>query len=214
MTNRAWAGACAFAVAGCEVALGLSGQRPLDEDAGNAEAGDDSASVTSEAGTDADGGASTSDAASSGDVDPDSPSNGDAALPPSCAPTGDGMTNCGATKESCCKSLDVVGNNAADAGAFYRTYGNSGGGATGEADPATVSTFALDKYLVTVGRFRQFVKAWDGGAGWMPPQSSGIHTHLNGGRGLINPALITVGRGRMGPARPARRPRRVGHGHI
>jgi formylglycine-generating enzyme required for sulfatase activity len=47
-----------------------------------------------------------------------------------------------------------------------------------------VSSFWLDKYLVTVGRFRQFVNAWDGGAGWTPPAGSGKHTHLNGGKGL------------------------------
>jgi sulfatase modifying factor 1 len=47
-----------------------------------------------------------------------------------------------------------------------------------------VSAFSLDKYLVTVGRFRQFVAAWDGGAGYTPQAGSGKHTHLNGGRGL------------------------------
>jgi|HubBroStandDraft_1064217.scaffolds.fasta_scaffold03747_8 sulfatase modifying factor 1 len=63
------------------------------------------------------------------------------------------------------------------------------GGPTGEADPATVSSFRLDKYLVTVGRFRQFVNAVlppDGGAGWLPPAGSGKHVHLNGGQGLVN----------------------------
>jgi formylglycine-generating enzyme required for sulfatase activity len=51
-------------------------------------------------------------------------------------------------------------------------------------DPATVSGFRLDKYDVTVGRFRQFVNAWNNGAGWLPSQGSGKHTHLNGGNGL------------------------------
>jgi sulfatase modifying factor 1 len=88
------------------------------------------------------------------------------------------MTNCGACSESCCTSLEVSG------GAYYRTYANDGGGPTGEADPATVSDFRLDKYLVTVGRFRQFVNAWN--RGWLPPPGSGKHTHLNGGRGLVN----------------------------
>jgi formylglycine-generating enzyme required for sulfatase activity len=74
------------------------------------------------------------------------------------------------------------------AGPFYRTYTNSGGGPTGEADPASVSSFKLDKYLVTVGRFRQFVNAWNGGAGYLPPAGSGKHTHLNGGQGLANSA--------------------------
>jgi sulfatase modifying factor 1 len=61
------------------------------------------------------------------------------------------------------------------------------GGPIREADPATVSTFRLDKYLVTVGRFRQFVNAVlpvDGGTGWLPSPGSGKHTHLNGGNGL------------------------------
>jgi formylglycine-generating enzyme required for sulfatase activity len=48
----------------------------------------------------------------------------------------------------------------------------------------TVSAFQLDKYLVTVGRFRQFVKAWAGG--WLPVAGSGKHTHLNNGNGLKN----------------------------
>jgi formylglycine-generating enzyme required for sulfatase activity len=69
-------------------------------------------------------------------------------------------------------------------GTYYRTYTNTGSGPTGEADPASVSGFRLDKYLVTVGRFRQFVSAWNGGAGYVPPAGSGKHTHVNGGRGL------------------------------
>ena len=81
-------------------------------------------------------------------------------------------------------------------GTYYRTYdldafGNpslpADGGATGLADPATVSSFRLDKYLVTVGRFRQFVNAvfpTDGGSGWLPAPGSGKHLHLNGGKGL------------------------------
>jgi formylglycine-generating enzyme required for sulfatase activity len=58
------------------------------------------------------------------------------------------------------------------------------GGAAGLADPATVSSFRLDKYLVTVGRFRQFVSAWNQGSGWLPRAASGKHTHLNAGNGL------------------------------
>jgi formylglycine-generating enzyme required for sulfatase activity len=54
-----------------------------------------------------------------------------------------------------------------------------------------VSGFRLDKYDVTVGRFRQFVNAVlpaDGGVGWLPPAGSGKHIHLNGGQGLANNA--------------------------
>lgn len=112
-------------------------------------------------------------AASSGSASGVGPSG-----PPSCAPGGDGMTNCGANSESCCASLEVTG------GTYYRTYTNSGSGPTGEADPATVSGFRLDKYDVTVGRFRQFVNAWNGG--WLPAEGSGKHTYLNGGMGLAN----------------------------
>jgi formylglycine-generating enzyme required for sulfatase activity len=74
--------------------------------------------------------------------------------------------------------LEVLG------GTYYRTYSNDGSGPTGEADPATVSTFRLDKYLVTVGRFRQFVNAWN--SGWLPSPGSGKHVDLNNGNGLAN----------------------------
>jgi sulfatase modifying factor 1 len=102
------------------------------------------------------------------------------------------MTDCGPNKESCCTSLLTTG------GTYYRTYDpisgggvevSPDGGPTGVADPATVSTFRLDKYDVTVGRFREFVNAVlpaDGGAGWTPAAGSGRHTHLNGGQGLSN----------------------------
>jgi formylglycine-generating enzyme len=96
------------------------------------------------------------------------------------------MTNCGpggSGAESCCTSIEVP------SGTYYRTYTNHGDGGTGEADPATVSGFRLDKYLVTVGRFRQFVNAVlppDGGTGWLPAAGSGKHTHLNGGLGLVD----------------------------
>lgn len=99
---------------------------------------------------------------------------------PSCAPGGAGMTDCGDGSESCCTSPEVAG------GTFYRTYGNDGSGPAGEGDPATVSSFRLDKYEVTVGRFRQFVAALEGVPGWLPAQGSGKHTHLNGGNGLVD----------------------------
>jgi len=71
-------------------------------------------------------------------------------------------------------------------GTYSRKYTNSGDGPTEEADPASVSPFRLDKYLVTVGRFRQFASAWSNGTGWTPPAGSGKHTSLNGGQGLAN----------------------------
>src|SRR5580693_3178198 len=71
-----------------------------------------------------------------------------AGLLPSCLGGGPGLSDCGADKESCCASLVVTG------GTFYRTYPDSDNCITANADPATVSSFRLDKYDVTVGRFR------------------------------------------------------------
>lgn len=113
----------------------------------------------------------------------------------SCQTSGPGLSNCGglpdaggagtAGGENCCTSQEVAG------GTYNRTYTNSGDGPTDEADPATVSGFRLDKYMVTVGRFRQFVNAVlpaDGGSGWVPLPGSGKHTHLNNGQGLAGDA--------------------------
>jgi len=97
--------------------------------------------------------------------------SGDSA--PSCAPGGPGMTDCGSGKENCCISLAVTG------GTYNRTYRNSGSGPTGQADPATLSTFRLDKYLTTVGRYRQFAAAWT--ANWRPAAGAGTHAYLTGG---------------------------------
>jgi formylglycine-generating enzyme required for sulfatase activity len=97
----------------------------------------------------------------------------------SCAPGGPGMTDCGPGPDSCCTSLPVAG------GTFFRTYRNSGSGPTGTNDPATISSFRLDKYLVTVGRFRQFAAAWTGG--WRPAAGAGKHAYLSAG-GLANTA--------------------------
>lgn len=49
---------------------------------------------------------------------------------------------------------------------------------------ATVANFRLDKYEVTVGRFRKFVDAVV--SGWRPVAGAGKHTHLNSGQGLRN----------------------------
>ena len=100
--------------------------------------------------------------------------------PTSCAAGGDGLTNCGTKLESCCTSLEVAG------GTYDRMYVTMDAGPTQVADPATLSSFRLDKYEVTVGRFRRFVNAWSGGAAFVPPAGSGKHTHLNGGLGLAN----------------------------
>jgi formylglycine-generating enzyme len=111
---------------------------------------------------------------------------GTCVMPPSCEPGGPGMNTCpgGNGTESCCTSHEVVG------GTYYRTYANDGTGAKGTKDAATVHGFRLDRYEVTVGRFRQFVTAWNNGKGWTPPEGSGKHVHLNDGQGLTNSGAV------------------------
>lgn len=98
----------------------------------------------------------------------------------SCSESGPGRSNCGAdANESCCESPLVEG------GTYNRTYQNTGSGPTGEADPATISSFRLDKYEVTVGRFRKFVEYLDAG-GALPEAGTGKHAYLNAGQGLAD----------------------------
>ena len=102
-------------------------------------------------------------------------SNGSCGQPASCAglakicgplpPVGSGA-------ESCCTSPLVSG------GDFDRD--------NDPALPATISDFRLDRFEVTVGRFRRFKDAWDDG--WRPSVGAGKHTHLNGGLGLSDSA--------------------------
>jgi formylglycine-generating enzyme required for sulfatase activity len=91
------------------------------------------------------------------------------------------MSDCGAGGEDCCASLEVPG------GAYYESCTTTPTvDDAGFTVPSHVSSLHLDKYLVTVGRFRSFAAAWKGGAGWLPPEGAGKHVHLNGGRGLAN----------------------------
>jgi len=105
---------------------------------------------------------------------------GPGSAPASCQSSGRGLSDCGPNGESCCTSPKVPG------GTFDRTYTNEGTGGSTAADPATISDFRLDKYLVTVGRFRKFVTVWDGGSGYTPDVGSGKHVHLNAGKGLAD----------------------------
>jgi len=109
---------------------------------------------------------------------------------PSCASGGAGMTNCGpggSGTESCCTSLQVPG------GTFYRDCSGAG---CAQASQATVSGLRIDKYEITVGRFRQFVNA--AASGWLPASGSGKHVHLNGARGLAESAGVSGAAYEMG----------------
>jgi formylglycine-generating enzyme required for sulfatase activity len=95
--------------------------------------------------------------------------------PPSC--TGLSRT-CGADgSDDCCASPCIPG------GAFDRRYVERYGHPfEAKTYPVTQSPLHLDKYEVTVGRFRRFAAALAGG--YRPSQGAGKHAHLNGGRGV------------------------------
>jgi sulfatase modifying factor 1 len=165
---------------------------------GNSDAGaNDATSLSSSGGGGLDCGVGSICAVDSGlGSEDDSGPDGDIVAPleggvvglPACQTGSDGVVDCGASRESCCTTLAVAG------GTYFRTYTSDtdggpnemDGGPNAEADPARVSGFRLDKYLVTVGRFRQFVNAWNGGVGYAPPPGSGKHAQLNGGLGLAS----------------------------
>ncbi len=76
--------------------------------------------------------------------------------------------NCGsAGNESCCASILVPG------GTYYRSY--DGVDFTDMSYPATVADFYLDKYEITVGRFRAFVNAGMGTQASPPASGAGAH---------------------------------------
>jgi sulfatase modifying factor 1 len=74
--------------------------------------------------------------------------------------------------DDCCKSLLVPG------GTFNRSY--DGVDFKDPNYPATVSDFYLDKYEITVGRFRQFVKAGMGTQASPPAAGAGAHPRITG----------------------------------
>jgi len=83
---------------------------------------------------------------------------------------------CGASgSDSCCNSLLVAG------GTYYRSYDLASDANSGNMSyPATVSNFRLDKYEVTVGRFRAFVNAGMGTQSSPPPPGAGAHARIAG----------------------------------
>jgi formylglycine-generating enzyme len=81
--------------------------------------------------------------------------------------------DCGpSANESCCTAPLVAG------GKFYRSY--DGVSFTDQSYPATVSDFYLDKFEVTVGRFRKFVEAGAGTQANPPAFGAGAHPLITG----------------------------------
>lgn len=95
------------------------------------------------------------------------------ACPQTCGPDGTG---------NCCASAIVPGNASGatlSGEPFYRSYDTAADGMWPfKGNPATVSDFRLDRYEVTVGRFRQFVDAGMGVAGKAPSVGAGAHPRL------------------------------------
>lgn len=97
----------------------------------------------------------------SGAACPDVCAAGDCVVPPSCAVL---PSTCGSTgNEACCRSEIVTGG----------TYNRS----NDASYPATVSDFLLDRFEVTVGRFRAFVVAYPASR---PKQGDGAHPLIAG----------------------------------
>jgi len=103
-------------------------------------------------------------------------------------PSCDGMTSTECQNGSCCTSIVVPG------GSFLIGRGTEDCDTCTEGcpagmtcldrekpeHPATVSRFALDKYEVTVGRFRAFVEAGQGTQASPPADGAGEHPFLEG----------------------------------
>jgi formylglycine-generating enzyme required for sulfatase activity len=126
---------------------------PSDADAAEA--------VAIDSGSDGDGGSDPGDAASSGN-DADAP--GEPRFDnPSCVGL---AAACGPSQsQDCCHRATISG------GAFLRSY--DGVGFTDPSYPATIGTFQLDTFEVTVGRFRAFVDAGFGTQTNSPASGSG-----------------------------------------
>jgi formylglycine-generating enzyme required for sulfatase activity len=86
--------------------------------------------------------------------------NGACVVPPSCSGL---ASNCGSSGTgNCCDSIFVPG------GTFNRNDDS--------LHPATVSGFSLDKYEITVGRFRKFVVSYP----YVPAAGAGQHSKIPG----------------------------------
>jgi len=99
-------------------------------------------------------------------------------------------TTCGpAPGESCCLSPTI------DGGTFFRGYDGVTAELKSKSYPATVSAYRLDKYEVTVGRFRKFVASGQGTQAKPPQEGAGAHPLIpsSGWRSFDNDQLPPAG---------------------
>jgi len=99
---------------------------------------------------------------------------------------------CGAgANEDCCQTAAAPGTEPGSR--FYRSYDEATDAYNDTSFPATVSTFVLDRYEVTVGRFRAFVDAGMGTQATPPVVGAGAHPNLadSGWDSAWNTNLVT-----------------------
>jgi formylglycine-generating enzyme len=105
----------------------------------------------------------------------------------------------GATTESCCTTITVPGDTFPMGRSEESTVSDYYSGGNADELPehsATVATFGLDKYEVTVGRFRKFVNAYDS---WHvtsspanPENNAGVHP-IAGNTGWGQSWTVSIG---------------------
>ena len=154
-------GASAGGMAGRNATAGAAGKgKPTAGEAGSI---DDPNGEGGVAGEVAAGGGDPGGAANAGS------GNGGAAAnaAPSCK-AGGVTAKCGPNEESCCTSLPIPGQT------FFLGFDDVSADYKDKSHSASVTGFRLDKYEVTVGRFRQFVAAVVGA--WRPEAGAGKHS--------------------------------------
>ncbi|WP_437731513.1 formylglycine-generating enzyme family protein [Sorangium sp. So ce1335] len=196
-TNAGWAGVLAAAVVGggCAQILGADwdgytlgdGSAGVGPSSGTTNTGgrDDTGSSSGESSGSGGGAGPGSGGAGDGGAGPGSGAtssaaassaaagggSGPGALPPSCGGASESGTGplCGREDStSCCDSRKV------DGGTFARTYDDGRGG----PDHATVGDYYLDRFEVTVERFRAFVDAGRGTRATAPSEGDGTHPRI------------------------------------
>ncbi len=171
----------ASGVVGCEAVLGtgdlkdsVNADATTTFEAGPGDDDDDDDDAAADASVDA----NRTDARSGSEAGPSDAAPRDATPNPSCIHS-TAAVSCGpGASDDCCSAIKVQG------GQYNRSYDAGFPGSTGSAAAAEVSAFALDRYEVTVGRFREYVSYLEDG-GSAPADDAGIHTYLNDGDGLL-----------------------------